>query len=459
MNLLVISRHDDLVERLRMAFEGAGHRILRAVDPLEALAQDAWGEAQVLLVDSGGDPMDGYRLCRLLRGEARVLFRNLPIFLILDHAPTDQDQQTLQDSDGDGFILAGHTIQQLLSHLGPVMAGGASREEGQRVPVLALGLRAGLAQRARDLLQHYFMEVHTAPARNAAEAQQALKAPILLLGLSAGGVEGALSILARLREQNHLPYTILMGQVKDEAAQRKLLLAGISDWVPLPLPAPRLLHACKRAIEWMHARRIQTEYESAIHDLRERRSMLEIEAASLRNEVLTDPLTELLNRRAFDQNLEHALRQWERHRRSFVLLIGDVDHFKLINDRFGHPVGDEVLKQMAARLRAGLRKSDLAFRIGGEEFAVLLTETSLRAGAEVAEKLRRRIDHEPMLLPGGQSICPTMSFGVGGPGAPNVSALLSLVDKALYQAKRLGRNRVMVSGGVESDSRPVSGGS
>jgi diguanylate cyclase (GGDEF)-like protein len=303
------------------------------------------------------------------------------------------------------------------------------------------------------------MEVHSPPARNATEAQQVLKAPVLLLGLSAGGVEGALKLLAQLREQNRLPYTILVGQVRDEAAQRKLLLAGISDWVPLPLPAPRLLHACKRAIEWMYARRIQNEYESAIHDLRERRGMLEIEAAALRNEVLTDPLTELLNRRAFDQNLEHAVRQWERHRRAFVLLLGDVDHFKLINDRFGHPVGDEVLRQMAANIRSALRKSDLAFRIGGEEFAVLLTETSLKAGAEVAEKLRRRIDQEPVVLPGGQTIFPTMSFGVGGPGPQNPLALLALVDKALYQAKRLGRNRVVVSDGGESPPRPVSGGS
>lgn len=446
MNLLVISRYDDLVERLRMAFEGAGHRISHAGDPLEALARDAWSEAQVLLVDSGGDPMDGYRLCRLLRGEARVLFRNLPIFLILDHVPSEQDLKALQEADGDGFIQAGHTIQQILNHLGPVMAGGTPREEGQRVPVLAMGLHAGLARRAREVLHHYTMEVHNPPTRNAAEAQRVLKAPVLLLGLSSGGVEGALALLAQLREQGRLPYTILLGQVKDEAAQRRLLLAGISDWVPLPLSEPRLLHACKRAIEWMHARRIQTEYESAIHDLRERRSMLEIEAAALRNEVLTDPLTELLNRRAFDQNLEHAVRQWERHRRAFVLLLGDVDHFKLINDRFGHPVGDEVLRQMAARFRSALRKSDLAFRIGGEEFAVLLTETSLKAGAEVANKLRRRIDEDPMVLPGGQAIFPTMSFGVGGPGAPTPAALLDQVDKALYQAKNLGRNRVVVVG-------------
>jgi diguanylate cyclase (GGDEF)-like protein len=204
----------------------------------------------------------------------------------------------------------------------------------------------------------------------------------------------------------------------------------------------------------VHAKRVQTEYESAIHDLRERRSMLEIEAAALRSEVLTDPLTELLNRRAFDQNLEHAVRQWERHRRAFVLVLGDVDHFKLINDRFGHPVGDEVLRQMAARIRFGLRKSDLAFRIGGEEFAVLLSETSLKAGSDVAEKLRRRIDQEPVVLSGGQTIFPTMSFGVTGPGPQNAMALMALVDKALYQAKRLGRNRVVVS---DEGKRPAAG--
>lgn len=458
MNLLVITRHDDLVERLRMAFEGSGHRVLQVSDPLEALAKDAWSEAHVILVDAGGDPMDGYHLCRLLRGETRVLFRNLPIFVVVDHPPTEQDIHALQEVGGDGFVPARHTIQQLLNHLGPVIVGAASRGEAQRVPVLALGLSPALALRARDLLHHFFMEVHTPPARNATEAQRVLKAPVLLLGL-AGGIPGTLARLEHLRDQGCQPYTILVGQVKDEDAQRKLLHAGVSDWVPLPLSAPRLLHACKRAIEWVHVRRIQAEYESAIHDLRERRSMLEIEAAALRNEVLTDPLTELLNRRAFDQNLDHAVRQWERHRRAFVLVLGDVDHFKLINDRFGHPVGDEVLRHLAVRIRSALRKSDLAFRIGGEEFAVLLAETSVKAGAEVADKLRRRIDEDPVVLPAGQTIFPTMSFGVGGPAGQSPAGLLALVDKALYQAKRLGRNKVVVADGDEFPPRAVSGGS
>jgi diguanylate cyclase (GGDEF)-like protein len=458
MNLLVISRHEALVERLRMAFEGQGHRITHVHDPLEALAHDAWSDSQVVLADAMGDPLDGFRLCRLLRGEARVLFQNIPIFLILERAPSETESLALRESDGDGFILANQSIQQLLNLLGPVFLGAAPpRESAPLVPILGLGLHASHATVARELLRHYTMDLHTPPMRNAEESLRVVKAPILLLGLASGGIQAALDRLDTWRAQGNLPYTILLGQVKDEAQQRRFFTAGVSDWVSLPLMAPRLLHACRRAIEWIHVRHIQAEYEAAIHDLRERRGMLEIEAASLRNEVLTDPLTELLNRRAFDQNLDHAVRQWERHRRAFVLLLADVDHFKLINDRFGHPVGDEVLKQMAARLRAALRRSDLAFRIGGEEFAVLLTETSLKAGREVAEKLRRCIDEDPITLSTGQSIFPTMSFGVGGPGAPGAKELVAQVDKALYQAKHQGRNRVVLADGTPP-RKPLSDG-
>ena len=159
--------------------------------------------------------------------------------------------------------------------------------------------------------------------------------------------------------------------------------------------------------------------------------MLEIEAAALRNEVLTDPLTELLNRRAFTQNLENALNQWARHHRPFVLILGDLDYFKLVNDRFGHMVGDRVLRDVARLMRMSLRRSDLAFRIGGEEFAILLAETSLRSGSEVAEKLRRRIDESPIQLETGQTIVPTMSFGVGSPDGIGAEDCFQAVDRAL----------------------------
>jgi diguanylate cyclase (GGDEF)-like protein len=197
-------------------------------------------------------------------------------------------------------------------------------------------------------------------------------------------------------------------------------------------------------MEWIHMRRIQGECQYQIKDLVEKRKVLELETSALRNEVLTDPLTELLNRRAFSQHLEHAVNQWERHHRSFVLILGDLDYFKLINDRFGHLVGDQVLKAVAQRILSSLRRSDLAFRIGGEEFAILLSESSLHAGAEVAEKIRRRIDELPVTMDSGQNIFPTMSFGLGAPDGGEGSALFAQVDQTLYLAKRKGRNRIEV---------------
>ncbi len=447
MNILVISRHAALVERLRMAFEGAGHRVLHSPNTLAALAEDAWAEVHVVLVDAHGEPLDGFRLCRLLRGESRLLFTPLPIFLVVERPPAEPDLQALHSVEGDGFILASSTIQQLLNHLGPILAGTGSRSERPQVPILALGLSAPQARRIRELLQHYRLAVETPPFRNALRAQEALRAPVMLLGLGSSGVDRALALMAAFREASQLPYTILLGQTKDEAIQRKLLVAGAADWVGLPVSGPRLLHACKRAIEWVHAKRIQTEYEGVLLDLQERRRMLEIEAAALRDEVLTDALTGLLNRRAFDQNLEHAINQWERNRRSFVLLLADVDHFKLINDRFGHPAGDAVLRELATRLRSSLRKSDLAFRIGGEEFAILLPETSVKAGLEVTEKLRRRMGEEPLVLGGEPILFPTLSFGLGGPMEVDPAGLVAAVDRALYQAKALGRNCVKVAEG------------
>jgi diguanylate cyclase (GGDEF)-like protein len=103
-----------------------------------------------------------------------------------------------------------------------------------------------------------------------------------------------------------------------------------------------------------------------------------------------------------------------------------------------------VLTAVAQRISTSLRRSDLAFRIGGEEFAILLSESSLKAGAEVAEKIRRRIDELPVTLESGQNVFPTMSFGLGAPDGSDSATLFARVDQTLYLAKRKGRNRVEV---------------
>jgi diguanylate cyclase (GGDEF)-like protein len=443
MKILAITRHAGFLERLRTAFEGAGHRVSAISDPLRALAAEAWNQAHLILVDGEGDPMDGFRLCHLLRAESRVLFRNLPIFVILEQPPTAEQQARMQACDGDGFLEADASIERLLSTLGPVLAGATPRGEGPRTPVLGCGLSRAQTARIADVIQYYGFELQTCSLKALPEACADAHSPILFLG-PGRSIDRALETLHSLQELPQAPYPILVGNVTLESAQRKLLTAGTMDWLTVPLSAPMILHVCRKALEWLHARRIHQEYQFQIQDLMERRQLLEIEASSLRSEVLTDPLTELLNRRAFNQNLEHAQNQWQRHKRGFVLILGDLDYFKLINDRFGHLVGDQVLKAVSQRIRASLRKSDLAFRIGGEEFAILLTETSLQAGTEVAEKIRRRIDEAPVRLEDGHTVFPTMSFGVGAPEAGDAEALFVEVDQILYSAKHKGRNRVEI---------------
>ena len=445
MNLLVISKHNELVERLRTAFEGAGHGVRAFEDQLQALACEAWNEAHLLIVDAFGEPLDGIRFCNLLRGESRLLFQSLPIFLILDHPLSDEDMAQYLDVDVDGFLFAGDSIQRLLHVLGPATESGSVRPNGPPVPLLASNLPPEILERVEKLVEHFGYRIHASSLKDLPDLQTELRAPILLLGLDPDGIN-ALATVESMREHEFSPYVIMLGRQPEEALQRKLLVSGVMDWIPLPLSHPRLLHACRRAMEWTHMKRIQREYQFQLNDLRERRLLLEMETSALRNEVLTDSLTGLLNRRAFNQNLENAFNQWERHRRPFVLILGDLDYFKLINDRFGHLVGDLVLKTLGERIRRALRRSDLAFRIGGEEFAILLMETQIQAGADVAEKLRRRIDGSPIPLDTGQTVFPTMSFGVGSPTDHDTDALFMAVDQALYVAKHKGRNRIEVVG-------------
>lgn len=445
MDILAITRHQGLVEALRTAFGSAGRRVERIEDPLEALALEAWNRARLILVDAEADPMDGYRLCGLLRGESRMLFRNLPIFLVLDHLPTEADREALAAADGDGFVEVDSSAHRLQHTLGPLLEGTAIRNGGEPVPVLAVGLDPETAGWIGEAVAPFGLALRACGRAGLEPALAEACPPLLFLGVDASG-EAALEVLRRLDEAPQAPYVILVGGAVSESTQRKLLSAGARDWIPLPLSGPLLQLGCRRALEWVHVKRLKLEYQHQLRDMAERRGALEREASTLRSEVLTDPLTELLNRRAFSQHLEHALSQWERNRRPFVLILGDLDYFKLTNDRFGHLAGDAVLKAVGQRIRSGLRRSDLAFRIGGEEFAILLMETSLRAGTEVAEKIRERIEAAPLKMDSGQTVFPTMSFGVGAPDGEDTGQLFLRVDEALYLAKHKGRNRVEVMG-------------
>jgi len=154
-----------------------------------------------------------------------------------------------------------------------------------------------------------------------------------------------------------------------------------------------------------------------------------------------DPLTSLFNRRGFAEASARLIEREARAGRPVTALIFDIDHFKSINDRFGHPGGDEVLKLFAIVVVNTLRISDLSGRIGGEEFAALLP-CSLEDGLIAAERVREAFANSGIAVEEGP-VNTTVSVGVaGGPAGTELEVLLAAADTALYQAKRSGRNRV-----------------
>ncbi|HEY1090929.1 MAG TPA: sensor domain-containing diguanylate cyclase [Burkholderiaceae bacterium] len=157
----------------------------------------------------------------------------------------------------------------------------------------------------------------------------------------------------------------------------------------------------------------------------------------------TDGLTGLLNRRAFFERAEQLQKLAGREGGQISVALIDVDHFKKVNDNFGHAAGDQVLVQLAQRLRTKLRGTDLIGRIGGEEFAIALPFTALDAALAVTEQLRLQVAAAPVAFE-GQDIPVTISAGVTSvaPGGDSVEGALRNADAALYRAKAEGRNRV-----------------
>ncbi|KAF0191852.1 MAG: diguanylate cyclase (GGDEF) domain-containing protein [Gammaproteobacteria bacterium] len=171
---------------------------------------------------------------------------------------------------------------------------------------------------------------------------------------------------------------------------------------------------------------------------------------------LTDTLTAINNRRYFDQRLTEEVGHSMRNAQPLSCLLLDIDHFKNVNDSYGHQTGDEVLREVAALSRAQLRSSDVLSRYGGEEFAALLVHTNTEKALEVAERVRETIEGYRFCGPGGAGFRVTLSIGTAtfDPGSDRAGLgirgehLLGYADKALYEAKAGGRNCVVCAGNI-----------
>jgi two-component system cell cycle response regulator len=163
--------------------------------------------------------------------------------------------------------------------------------------------------------------------------------------------------------------------------------------------------------------------------------------------IIIDALTQAHNTRSLNEFLERELARSARHHRPLSLVLFDIDHFKAINDEYGHLGGDHVLRELSARVRRTIRREDLFARYGGEEFALVLVETTIDQAVEFAERTRALVADEPFQFE-GRAFSVTISLGVAttcGDHAMTIKELIRQADERLYSAKRSGRNRTVAA--------------
>lgn len=200
---------------------------------------------------------------------------------------------------------------------------------------------------------------------------------------------------------------------------------------------------------WERGRGVDDEHEGEmllegiVLDISDRKA-LENELAEL---ATLDPLTGLYNRREMTRLLEEEIARASRYRRELALLWIDFDHFKVINDSFGHAAGDAVLRNVSERMRTGIRSVDVIGRFGGEEFVVLLPEMGVEDALETAERLRLLVGSRPVPLETGDAATLTISIGVAvfPMHGHSPDSLCAAADKAMYRAKEAGRNCVIMA--------------
>jgi len=279
------------------------------------------------------------------------------------------------------------------------------------------------------LLQDQAEIIFSTQGENALEKAENQKPSLILLDISMPGMDG-FEVLKRLKaniKTADIP-VIFVTEIQDTDTEAKGLTMGAVDYITKPF-APSV---------------VQARVRNQLNLQRLNRKLLNTNT-ELTRMAMTDPLTGIFNRRHFINATINELQRFQRHNHPVGMMILDIDNFKKINDQYGHDIGDQVLVQTATTCQTLLRVNDVFGRIGGEEFTVLLPETSLEDAGDIAERLRTLLAETPLALDSGQ-LSYTASFGVTKLrlSDTNSEQALKRADLALYKAKQNGRNQVVI---------------
>jgi two-component system cell cycle response regulator len=418
----------------------------------------------IILLDVMMPEMDGFEVCRRLKANPRTA--SIPVVMVTALSDTEDRVKGLE-AGADDFLTKPVNDLTLFARVRSLVRLKMAMDEWQAreatcdqfgLPVetpmtamaddpkgriLVIEPDGYTVQKIAHVLEEHGHEVLTAASGAQAEAvlAQEKTLDLVITALYLGDSDG-LRLCSQMRsktQMRRLPVLLVLGQDELGGLVKGFDL-GINDYLFRPIDGNELKARVRTQVR-------RKRYQDGLLDSYQRSLTL----------ALTDTLTGLYNRRYFEAHLEATVSRATGSGKEVSILMLDLDHFKRINDTHGHAIGDEVLKEVAQRISHGVREIDLAARIGGEEFVVVMPDSTDEVGVKVAERLRAVIAKTPVVVPApAGSIAVTVSVGVASvaAGESGVSALRR-ADQALYAAKEAGRNRVSSARSPHGAPRPA----
>jgi len=299
------------------------------------------------------------------------------------------------------------------------------------------------------LLSNFFNDI--AVAKDGKEGISLFKADsfdIIISDIRMPNTNG-LDMIEQIRQINdNIPIVISTAHKETDLLLESIKL-GVNGYLLKPINFKQLKQVIKQICEKIYYKRKAKQYEENLEKLvKERTQELEIAKSKLAEMANKDPLTNLYNRRYFNDVADTLLSMAHRQQQEFSIFMLDIDRFKLINDTYGHNAGDVVLKKLSNLLTTSIRQSDVAIRFGGEEFVVLLPNTNIDGAVLIAKKLKEAIENIEIKIPNIDIIKFTVSIGISqcdcSKNAEVIDDLVHKADEALYEAKRAGRNKIVI---------------
>jgi two-component system cell cycle response regulator len=445
--ILVVDDIEANVRLLEAKLAAEYYDVLTASDGPSALAIASSEQPDIVLLDVMMPGMDGFEVCRRLKEDPAT--RHIPVVLVtaldgrsdrIEGLEAGADEFLTKPIDDVLLFARVRSLTRLKLVIDElrqreesgrrmgVIAGAASRLGGTGGRILIVDDNERQSQRvATELAVDHRPVVETDPEKALATARGPVD--IVIVNASAKNFDG-LRFCANLRSDEvsrHLPVLVIVDP-DDRPRLVKALEIGVNDILTRPIDPQELSARARTQIK----RKRYTDFLRQNLD-----HSLEL--------AVTDQLTGLHNRRYMEGQLSALARRAAMGGDPVAALMIDIDHFKKINDNFGHDVGDEVLREFAVRLASNVRAVDLPCRYGGEEFTVIMPDTQIEDAERIAERIRLHVAGSPFRVAGGELLTVTISVGVAATigTSDTPETLLKRADSAVYEAKHAGRNRVI----------------